>query len=215
MMPVIPLVTRLSLRVEWLEVDDLDAGMGHGWFWEGINDASVDSIPVLGTGSVGSQFDDILNGEGTISPDGGAIDGEFVGGEGSGLVRAEDGDGNQLLNGSDTGDNGLVLGKLLSVDGEGDRQNCWHGDGDATNQEDEDVVETITVSVVVSRIEDENLENDKYADGDETEGTDLGENLLQVTSGIVVLTDQRSSTSEEGVCTGRDDNTLCFTLLTG
>ena len=202
-------------RVEWLEVDDLDAGMGHGWFWEGINDASVDSIPVLGTGSVGSQFDDILNGEGTISPDGGAIDGEFVGGEGSGLVRAEDGDGNQLLNGSDTGDNGLVLGKLLSVDGEGDRQNCWHGDGDATNQEDEDVVETIPVRIVVSGVEDENLEKDEETNGNETEGTDLSEDLLQVTSGIVVLTDQRGSTTEEGIGTGGDDDALGFTLLTG
>ena len=46
---------------------DLDAGMGPGRFWEGINDASVDSIPVLGMGSVGSQFDDILSGEGMLS----------------------------------------------------------------------------------------------------------------------------------------------------
>ena len=43
------------------------------------------------------------------SPDGEAIDGEFVSGEGTGLVRAQDGDGGQLLNGSDTGDNGLLL----------------------------------------------------------------------------------------------------------
>ena len=141
---------------------------------------------------------------------GGAIDGEFVSGEGTGLVRAQDGDGSQLLNGSDTGDNGLVLGELLSADGEGARQDGWHGDGDATDQEDEDVVETITVSVVVSGVEDGNLEKDEGTDGDETEGTNLGEDLLQMTGGVVVLADQRGGTSKESVCIGRDDNTLCF-----
>ena len=59
----------------------------------------------------------------------------------------------------------------MSVDGEGDRQNCWDGDGDATDQEDEDVVENTTVSVVVSGVEDENLGKDEGTDGDETEGT--------------------------------------------
>ena len=201
--------------VKWLEVENLDASVGLGWLGDGTNDTRVNGILVLGTGSVGSQLDDIFKGEGAVSPNGGAIDGELVGGEGTGLVRAQDSDGSQLLNSSDTGDDGLVLGELLSTNGEGDGQDGRHGDGDTTDQEDEDVVETITVSVVVSRIEDENLEKDEDADGDETEGTDLGENLLQVASGIVVLTDQRSSTSEEGVCTGRDDNTLCFTLLTG
>ena len=104
---------------------------------------------------------------------------------------------------------------MLSTDGEGDGQNGGHGDGDTADQEDEDVVETITVRVVVGRVEDEDLEKDEDADGNETEGTDLGENLLQVTSGVVVLTDQRSSASEEGIGTGRDDDTLSLTLLTG
>lgn len=33
--------------------------------------------------------------------------------------------------------------------------------------------------------------------------------------GVVVLTDQRGSTTKEGVGTGRDDDTLGFTLFTG
>ena len=74
---------------------------------------------------------------------------------------------------------------------------------------------SITVSVVVSGVEDGNLEKDEGTDGDETEGTNLGEDLLQMTGGVIFLADQRSGMPEESVCTGRDDDTLCFTLLTG
>ena len=188
--------------VEWLEVEDLDTSVGFGWVGDGIDDTCIDGVLVLGTGSVCSQLDDILKGEWTVSPDGHTIDGEFVGGEGTGLVRAQDGDGSQLLDGSDTGDDGLVLGELLSTDGEGDGQDGGHSDRDTTDQEDEDVVETITVSVVVSGVEDENLEKNEDADGYETERADLGKNLLQMTGGIVVLANQRGGTSKECVGTG-------------
>ena len=126
-----------------------------------------------------------------MSPDGDAIDGELVGGEGPGLVRAQDGDSSQLFDGGNTGDNGLVLGELLSANCEGDGQDGGHSNGDTTDQEDEDVVEPIAVSVVIGRVEDKDFEDDESTDGDETEGTDLGENFLQVTGGVVVLTDQR------------------------
>jgi hypothetical protein len=104
---------------------------------------------------------------------------------------------------------------LLSANCEGDGQDGGHGNGDTTDQEDEDVVEPIAVSVVIGRVEDKDFEDDESTDGDETEGTDLGENFLQVTGGVVVLTDQRGGTSKEGVGTGRDDDALGFTLLTG
>ena len=192
-----------------------DTGVGLGWVGDGTDDTRVDGILVLGTGCVSSQLDDILGGEGAVSPGCGAIDSELVSGEGAGLVRAQDNDGSQLLDSSDTSDNGLVLGKSLSTDGESDGQNGRHRDGDTADQEDDDVVETIAVSVVESRIKDEDLRKDEETNGDKTEGTDLGENLLQVTGGVVVPTDQGGSTFEESVDTGRDDNTLCFTLLTG
>jgi len=38
---------------------------------------------------------------------------------------------------------------------------------------------------------------------------------LQVTGLVVVGTDKSSSTTEEGVCSGGDDDTLSFTLFTG
>lgn len=49
---------------------------------------------------------------------------------------------------------------------------------DTTDQEVEDVVETITVRVVVGGVEDEDLEKDEDTNGNKTEGTDLGEDLL-------------------------------------
>ena len=104
---------------------------------------------------------------------------------------------------------------MLSTNGKGNGQDGGHGDGNTTDQEDEDVVETIPVRIVVSGVEDENLEKHEETNGNETEGTDLSEDLLQVTSGIVVLTDQRGSTTEEGIGTGGDDDALGFTLLTG
>lgn len=89
------------------------------------------------------------------------VDGELVGGEGAGLVGAEDGDTGELLDGGDAGDDGLVLGELLGTDGHGDRQDGGHGDGDATDEQDEDVVETVAVRVAEVGVEDENLEQDE------------------------------------------------------
>ena len=43
--------------------------------------------------------------------------------------------------------------------------------------------------------------------------TNLGENLLQVTGRVVILTDERRGATEERVGTGRDDDTLSLALL--
>ena len=88
------------------------------------------------------------------------------------------------------GDGGLVLSELLRTDSEGDGQDGRHRDGDTTDEQDKDVVENIAVRVVVSRLQDENLENDEDADDDQTERADLGENHRQVASRVTVLTYQ-------------------------
>ena len=110
-------------------------------------------------------------------------------------------------------DNGLVLGELLSTDGESNGKDSGHSNGDTTNEEDEDVVETTTVLVTETGIETEDLSEDENTDGNQSEGTDLSENLLQVTGGVIVLANERSSTTEEGVGAGRDNDTLSLTLL--
>jgi hypothetical protein len=68
---------------------------------------------------------------------------------------------------------------------------------------------------VVGRVEDKDFEDGESTAGGETEGTDLGGNFLQATSGSVVLASQRASVSKEGAGTGRDGGALGFTLLTG
>jgi len=45
------------------------------------------------------------------------------------------------------------------------------------------------------------LEKDENTDDDEAERTNLGKNLLQVASGVVVCTDKGSGTTEERIGT--------------
>jgi len=135
--------------------------------------------------------------------------GELVGGKSTGFVGAQN---SRLFGG---GDNGLVLGELLSTDNKSDRQDRGHGNRNTTDQEHQNVVETATVGVVEARVENNDFEDDKDTNSNQTEGTDLGQNLLQVTSSVIVLTNERSSTTEESVGTSGNNNTLSFTLLTG
>jgi len=90
-----------------------------------------------------------------------------------------------------------VLSELLSTDREGDGQDGRHRDGDTTDEQYKNIVETIAVRVVVSRVQDGILENDEDADNDQTERADLGEIRLQVASRVIILADQRRSTSEK------------------
>jgi hypothetical protein len=54
------------------------------------------------------------------------------------------------------GGNSLVLGELPGTNSESDGQHSGHGNGNSTNQEDEDVVEATTTVVLTTGIEDEN-----------------------------------------------------------
>lgn len=81
------------------------------------------------------------------------MDGELVGRERTSLVGAKNGDGGQLLNGSDTGDNSRVLGKLLSTNGERDGQDSGHGNGDTTDQKHQNVVDIVTVVVAEAGVQ--------------------------------------------------------------
>jgi hypothetical protein len=199
--------------VERLEVQELDALTSTLGITKGRDDGSINGVLVLGTGSVGSEEDDILSGEGAVGLDRVAVNRQLVGGEGTSLIRAKDGDTSQLLDGSNTSDDGLVLSELLSTDSESDRQDSGHGNGDTTDQEDKDIVKTTTVAVAEASVEDEDLSDDEDTDGDQAERADLGQDLLQVTGSVVVLTDEGGSTTEEGVGAGRDNDTLSLTLL--
>ena len=106
-----------------------------------------------------------------------------------------------------------MLGERLGTNGESDGQDGGHGNWNSTDQEDEDVIQATTIGVLEASIENEDFSNDEDPDRDQTEGTDLGKNLLQVTCRVIVLSNERSGTTEEGVGTSRNNNTLSFTLF--
>lgn len=202
-------------RVEGLEVEELDTLSGQSRVGKGTNNTTVNGILVLGSRGVGSKQDSLVNGEGTVGLNVLLVDGELVRGQCTGLVGTQDGYTGQLFDGSDSGDDSLVLGELLSTDGQGDGQDSRHGNGDTTNEQDKDVVETSSVLVSEAGVEDEDLEQDEETDRDQTEGTDSCKNHLQVTSLVVIGTDKGSGSTEESVGTGGDDDTLGLTLFTG
>ena len=78
-------------------------------------------------------------------------DGKLVGGESTSLVRAEDVDTSQRLNGSELLNNGLLLCKIGSSDSESGSSNDGKTDGDTNNQENEGVFKEIVVGVLWSR----------------------------------------------------------------
>ena len=201
--------------VERLEIEELDAGTGTGGVTDRADDTGIDGVLVLSAGGVCGEKHNVVGGEGTVSAHDALVDGELVGCEGASLVGAQDGDTRQFLDGGDTGDNSLVLGELLGADCEGDGENRGHGNGDTADQEDKDVVKTAAVGVPEAGVQDENLGNDEDANSDKTEGANLGENLLQVTGGVVVLADERGGATEEGVWAGGYDDTLGLALFAG
>lgn len=202
-------------RVEGLEVKELNTTTSLLGVRKGTNDTTVNGVLVLGTGSIGGEETDALNVPLGVALDILLVNSKLVGGEGTGLVGTENGDTGKLFNGSDTGNDSLVLGELLGTDGKGDGQDSRHGNGDTTNEQDKDVVKTTSVRVSEVGVENQDLEEDEDTDGAETERTDTSKDLLQVTDLVIVLTDKSGSTTEESVGTGGNNDTLGLTLLTG
>jgi hypothetical protein len=62
--------------VKRLEVEGHITGMDLGRLSDGVDDASTDGILVFGAGSVCGQFFHVVNGEGSVCPDGRVTDGE-------------------------------------------------------------------------------------------------------------------------------------------
>ena len=126
-----------------------------------------------------------------------SVDSGLVGRQSTSLVRAENSDTSELLDGGDTGDDDLVLSKLLSTNGKSDRQDSWHGNWNTTDQEYKNVVQTMTVFVAETSIENKDLGDDENTKGDRAEGTDLSQDLLQVTSRVIVLADEGTAPSKK------------------
>lgn len=107
----------------------------------------------------------------------------------------------------------LEVGGLLGTDGEGTRKHSGQGNGDITDQEGKDVIETTTAVVKETGVEDRNVSKNEDTNENKAERTDLSGNLLQVIGGVITLTDKRCSTTEESVGTSGNDNILSLSLL--
>lgn len=83
-----------------------------------------------------------------------------------------------------------MFGKLLRADGKRHREHCRHCDWNTPDQEYKDVVETAAIGIMETSVEDENFSQNEDKDCDETERADLSQYLLQVTSGIVIRTNE-------------------------
>ena len=103
------------------------------------------------------------------------IDGQLIGSECTNHIRAKNGDGSQLLESSNTSDDGLVLGELLSADGEGDKQDSVHSDRNTVDEKDQGSVDATTVMVTETGVQ---------AGGDIEDDKAEKPNLLQVTGVI-------------------------------
>jgi hypothetical protein len=50
----------------------------------------------------------------------------------------------------------------MGTNGHGDRQNCGHGNRDATNEQHQEVVDPLTVWAMLDGVHDKNFNNDAY-----------------------------------------------------
>ncbi|KAI9485757.1 MAG: hypothetical protein EXX96DRAFT_18561 [Benjaminiella poitrasii] len=200
-------------RVEGLELEFLNALASQLGVGQGVDDTEIDGVLVLGTRGVGRQEDDIVTGNIRVALDGRLIDNELVQSKSTRLIGTQDGDGSHFLNSGDTSDDGLMLSELFGTDGERDGEDGRHGDGDTTDEQDEDVIDTCSVLVVELGVHDEDFKDDEQRDSAETKVTDLGQDGLQVTDVVTSVTDQFSSTTKESVGTGTDHDSLRLTLF--
>ena len=87
--------------------------------------------------------------------------------------------------------------KVAEHQGKSDRQDSRHGNWNTTDQEHKDIVQTMTVFVAETGMENKDLSDDENTNGDQAERSDLSQDLLQVTSRVIVLADEGSSMTKE------------------
>jgi hypothetical protein len=124
----------LNLLADWIEGEELDDlvlgkdGLGTGVVSEGLQESLVNGINtlLLAGGSQASSQHEIF-GLNTSDTEGFSQT-ELVLGQGTGLVRAEDFDTSEGLNGGQLLDNSLFLGEISSTDSHGGGDDSWETD---------------------------------------------------------------------------------------
>ena len=204
--------------VEGVEVDDLVLGedvLGTGVVLEGLEESlvnGVDTLLLAGSGQAGSQHEVIgVNALDSV----GLRERELVLGQGTGLVRAENLDTSEGLNGGELLHDSLLLGEVGSTDSHGGGNDSGKTDGDTNNGDGEGEAENLdnTVGAVERRNPDDQESDD---DEDQENCTNAVENLSEVTSATSGLGDKGSGATDEGVVTsGSNDEESLTTLDSG
>jgi hypothetical protein len=141
-----------------------------------------------------------------------SVHAELVERERAGLVAAQHVHACHLLDGGHALGDGALQRQPVGPDGHGDRQHGGHGDGDAADEEHEEVVDAVAVPAVLDQVHDDDLDEDADGDGGDAEVADGPEHLLEVAH-LVGAVHQVRRLAEEGVHAGGDHHRLDLPLL--
>lgn len=207
----------LGNGVEGVELEDLVLGqdtLGTGVVLEGLEESlvnGVDTLLLAGSGQAGSKHQ-------VIGLD--ALDGvwlrkrQLVLGQCTGLVRAQNLNTSQRLDGGELLDDGLLLGEVGSTDSHGGRDDGRKTDGDTDDGDGQGEAENVNNAVgAVEGGDPDDQEGDNNKN--QQNCTDTVKHLSKVTSATSGLGDERSGTTDESVVTGSSDDHEGLTTLDG
>jgi hypothetical protein len=151
----------------------------------------------------------------------GLTDRELVGSEGTGLIRAQDVDTGEGLDGSELLNNSLLLGEVGGADSEGGGCDDGKTDGDTDDEQNQSVLEKVVGGLlggsdlqVTEEATDPGEENPEH-DEDEKRGTDVVHDGLEVTLVLGTLDKGGSATDERVLGRGLADGVGLSALATG
>lgn len=201
--------------VEGMEVNDVVLGknrLGARVVLEGLEESLIDSINtlLLAGSSQASSKHEIL---GLDTGDGvGLSERELVLSQGTGLVRAENLDTSEGLDGRELLDDSLLSGEVSSTDGHGGGDDSGETDGDTDDGDGQG--ELKDGDDVIGAVEGRNP-SDQESDNDKNQedSTDVVQDLSEVTSTARGSVDQSGSATDEGVVTGRSNDHESLTTL--
>lgn len=203
--------------VKGVEVDNLVLGEDRLGAWvelEGLEESLVNGIDTLllaRSSQAGSEHQVIgvnaLDGEGFSER-------QLVLGQSTGLVRAENLDTSEGLNGGELLDDSLLLGEVGGTNSHGGGDDSGETDRDTNNGDGQGEAEDILNAV--GAVEGRNPDDEKsHDDEDQQNRTDAVENLGEMASATSGLGDEGGGATDEGVVTSGSDDDEGFTTLDG
>ena len=191
---------------------------GLGVATEGEDGDLVDGVEVLDVVVGGNGSDSHHPVDINTLGDVGLTDGQLVGGEGTGLIRAEDIDTGEGLDGGELLDNGLLLGEVGGTDSQGGGGDNGQTDGDTNDEQNQSVVQQVVVLVlgggdlqVTVETTDPGSENPEH-DENQQRGTNVVHDGLEVTLVLGTL-HKGSGLTDEGLAGGSSDDTVGLSAL--